>query len=128
MAHYAFLDENNVVTHVIPGVDEWHTIEGDEPESWYATFTGQTCRRTSYNTHGGEHVNGGTPYRLNYAGPGYTYDPNLDGFIPPQPFPSWTLNTTTGLWEPPVPYPNDGGDEAYTWNETDQTWEPLDNA
>lgn len=126
MAHYAFLNENNVVTHVIPGVDEWDTIDGIEPESWYATFTGQTCRRTSYNTYAGQHANGGTPYRLNYAGIGYTYDTDLDGFIPPQPFLSWSVNPITGLWDPPVPYPTDGGD--YTWNETDQTWEPIDNA
>jgi hypothetical protein len=124
MAHYAFIDNNGIVIQVIPGVDETETIEGLEPEAWYGAFTGNECRRTSYNTHGGQHATGGTPYRKNYAGIGYHYDPDRDAFIPPQPFPSWLLNEDTCLWDPPIPYPNDGGD--YTWNETDQTWEPAD--
>jgi len=124
MAHYAFLDEHGTVTHVIPGVDETETIEGVDPETWYGTFTGQTCRRTSYNTHGNQHLNGGTPYRKNYAGIGYRYDETLDAFIPPQPFPSWLLDEDTGLWEPPTPYPNDG--EMHIWNETLEQWEPAD--
>jgi hypothetical protein len=124
MAHYAFIDNNGIVIQVIPGVDETETIEGLEPEAWYGAFTGNACRRTSYNTHGGQHATGGTPYRKNYAGIGFRYDPDRDAFIPPQPFPSWLLNEDTCLWDPPTPYPNDGGD--YTWNETDQTWEPAD--
>jgi hypothetical protein len=87
MAHYAFLDNNNIVTLVIPGVDENELIEGKDPETWYGEFRGQTCKRTSYNTINGEHVAGGTPFRLNYAGIGYRYDEVLDAFIPPEPTP-----------------------------------------
>jgi hypothetical protein len=75
MAHYAFLDENNIVTEVITGIDETELIEGLEPETWYANFRGQTCKRTSFNS----------KIRFNYAGVGYTYDPIDDAFIPPMP-------------------------------------------
>jgi hypothetical protein len=101
MAYYAFLDENNIVTHVIPGVDETETIEGLDPETWYSNFVGQRCKRTSYNTYGGQRADGGVPYRLNYAGIGFEYLEDLDGFVGPQPDQSWTLDETTGLWEPP---------------------------
>jgi len=74
MAHYAFLDENNVVTEVITGIDETETIEGLTPEVWYANFRGQKCVRTSYNHN----------IRFNYAGIGYTYDEIRDAFIPPK--------------------------------------------
>ena len=76
---------------------------------------GGLCRRTSYNTIGGVHKNGGTPFRKNYAGVGYTYDPVRDAFYSPQPFESWTLNEESCLWEAPVAYPNDGN--SYIWNE-----------
>jgi hypothetical protein len=118
MAHYAFLNENNIVTEVIVGKDE--NEEGTDWEVHYGNFRGQVCKRTSYNTQGGVHNNGGTPYRKNYAGIGYTYDSVIDGFIPPQPYPSWLLNTTTGLWEAPVPYPTDG--KLYIWDEATQSW------
>ena len=75
MAHYAFLDENNIVTEVITGVDETELIEGLDPETWYSNFRGQTCKRTSYNG----------KIRYNYAGVGYTYDPIDDAFIAPVP-------------------------------------------
>jgi hypothetical protein len=75
MAHYAFLDENNIVTEVITGIDETQTIEGLDPETWYGNFRGQTCKRTSYNNN----------IRYNYAGVGYTYDPIDDAFIAPMP-------------------------------------------
>ena len=78
------------------------------------------CKRTSYNTRGGEHVNGGTPFRKNYAGIGYTYDEARDAFIPPKPFDSWLLDEDTCLWESPVPYPTDG--EMYTWDEETTNW------
>lgn len=82
--------------------------------------------QTSYNTRGGVHYgpdgkpDGGIPLRKNYAGIGYTYDPVLDAFIPPKPYPSWLLNTNTCLWEPPVPYPSDG--KAYYWDESVVNW------
>jgi len=120
MAHYSFLDENNIVTEVIVGIDETELIEGKDPETWYGEFRGQTCKRTSYNTRGGVHVNGGTPFRGNYAGVGCEYREDLDAFIPPQPFPSWELNETTFLWEAPVEMPDDG--EMYTWSEENMNW------
>ena len=120
MAHYAFLDADNRVTHVIPGVDEWDQIEGLDPETWYGNFVGQTCKRTSYNTRGNARSDGGQPYRLNYAGIGYEYREDLDGFIGPQPYPSWVLNESTGIWESPLLYPDDG--EEYFWNEDLISW------
>ncbi len=70
-----------------------------------------------------ENINGGTPFRKNYAGIGYTYDQTRDAFIPPKPYPSWVLNETTCLWEAPVAKPDDG--QAYTWNEIEQQWEII---
>lgn len=110
MAHYAFLDENNIVVEVIVGIDETELIEGLDPETWYGNFRGQTCKRTSYNGN----------IRKNYAGIGYTYDAERDAFIPPKPFESWTLDEETCLWEPPTPYPTDGKD--YEWDEATLNW------
>ena len=118
MAHYAFLNENNIVTEVIVGKDEGE--EGVDWEAHYGAFRGQLCKRTSYNTNGGVHSGGGTPYRKNYAGIGYSYDSERDAFIPPRPFASWTLNETTCLWDSPVPYPDDGN--RYTWDENTVSW------
>ena len=109
MAHYAFLDANNIVTEVIVGIDETELIEGLTPEVWYGNFRGQKCIRTSYNNN----------IRFRYAGFGYTYDENLDAFISPQPFSSWTLNEQTTDWEPPVPMPPLG---LCFWNEQTQNW------
>ena len=75
MAHYAFLDDNNIVTEVIVGIDETELIEGKNPEDWYGNFRGQKCVRTSYNGN----------IRYNYAGIGYVYDPIDDAFIAPMP-------------------------------------------
>jgi len=119
MAHYAFLDNNNIVTEVIVGKNE-----GEENTDWevhYGNFRGQVCKRTSYNTSGGQHNNGGIPYRKNYAGIGYSYDLTRDAFIPQKPFASFILNEETCLWEAPVPYPTDG--ELYTWNEETISWD-----
>jgi hypothetical protein len=121
MAHYAFLDQNNIITEVIVGKDEGE--EGTDWEQHYGSFRGQTCKRTSYNTHGGVHNGGGTPFRKNYAGIGYTYDGVIDGFIPPKPFPSWVLNEQTCLWDAPTPYPTDGA--QYTWDEETLGWVEL---
>lgn len=121
MAHYAFLNENNIVTEVIVGKDEGE--EGVDWEAHYGAFRGQTCKRTSYNTHGGVHSGGGTPYRKNYAGIGYTYDASRDAFIPPKPYVSWILNEDTCIWNAPVAYPDDGG--FYRWDEATTNWLPV---
>jgi len=118
MAHYAFLDNNNIVTEVIVGKNEGE--DGVDWEAHYGAFRGQTCKRTSYNTNGGVHFNGGTPYRKNYAGIGYAYDEQKDAFIPPKQFPSWILNEETCIWGAPTAYPNDGG--LYTWDENSLSW------
>ena len=118
MAHYAFLNENNIVTEVIVGKDEGEN--GIDWEQHYGEFRGQTCKRTSYNTTGGVHSNGGTAYRKNYAGIGYTYDSTRDAFIPPKPFNSWVLNEDSCLWEAPTPMPNDG--KIYNWDEETTSW------
>ena len=116
MAHYAFINENYIVTEVIVGKDE----SNFDWERHYGDIRGQLCKRTSYNTIGGVHTTGGTPYRKNYAGIGYIYDPVLDAFYPPKPYSSWTLNTNSCLWEAPVLYPNDG--KMYAWDEETTSW------
>ena len=122
MAHYAFLDENNVVTEVIPGVDEGELIEGLDPEIWYSNFRGKTCKRTSYNTSKNQHINGGTPFRGNFAGIGYSYDPIFDVFIPRQPFPSWKMNYNTYTWEAPIPEPDRIDGFVWVWSEINKEW------
>jgi hypothetical protein len=122
MAHYAFIDENNIVVEVIPGRDEWEVVDGiTDWEAYYTTKRdGLRAVRTSYNTVGGNHATGGVPFRGNYAGIGYTYDETLDAFIPPRPYPSWTLNEETFSWVSPVPYPEDGNE--YIWDEEAGAW------
>jgi hypothetical protein len=112
MAHYAFLDDNNIVTEVIVGIDETELIEGIDPETWYGQFRGQRCVRTSYNH----------KIRGHYAAIGDRYDDTLNLFIAPQPYPSW-LMLPNGYWQAPMPYPTDG---RYTWDETNQEWVPVD--
>ena len=128
MAHYAFLNDNNIVTEVITGVDEDAKDDlPDEFNSWeefYADFRGQTCKRTSYNTSGNEHNDSGTAYRGNYAGVGYTYDETNDVFYSPKPYSKWTLNETTWTWEAPEAYPDDGKD--YVWNDNKGEWEEVE--
>ncbi len=114
MAHYAYLDENNIVVTVIVGKDETELIDGLDPETYYAQGTGFTVKRTSYNS----------KIRKNYAGIGFSYNEELDAFIPPQPFASWSLNEETCNWEPPIPYPSDGF--TYFWNEEELDWELSD--
>lgn len=119
MAHYAFLDANNIVTEVIVGRNEDEVVNGiSDWEAHYAEIRGQDCKRTSYNTYGGVHLTGGTPFRKNYAGIGFSYDPVKNAFIPPKPYASWTLNENSCLWEPPVPSPV--GDVV--WNEFTKEW------
>jgi hypothetical protein len=114
MAHYAFLDENNIVTEVIVGIDETELIEGLDPETWYGNFRGQVSKRTSYNGN----------IRKNYAGIGFTYDLERDAFIPPKPYNSWILDEATCRWEAPTLYPTDGF--TYSWNEAELAWELQD--
>ena len=123
MAHYTFLDENNVVTEVITGVNETETqidVDGSEVggsseawEIWYGNFRGQVCKRTSYNGN----------IRKNFAAIGFVYNLDLDAFIPPKPFNSWTLNEQTCQWESPKPYPNDG--KRYAWDDELLDWIEL---
>jgi len=107
MAHYAFLNENNIVTEVIVGKDETDTSQ--DWEQFYGEFRNQVCKRTSYNGN----------IRKNYAGIGYTYDSQRDAFIPPQPFPSWVMSEETCQWSAPVAMPTDG---MYSWNEPTTSW------
>jgi hypothetical protein len=118
MAHYALLDSNNIVTEVITGRDQGS--DDTDWEQWYGDFRGQVCKRTSYNTHGGKHLLGETPFRKNYAGMGYTYDSARDAFIPPQTYPSWVLNEETCQWDAPVAMPTDG--QRYYWDEATTSW------
>ena len=127
MAHYAFLNDNNIVTEVITGVDEDQKDdlpEGfDSWEDWYADFRGQTCKRTSYNTAGNEHSGEGTAYRGNYAGIGYTFDPENDVFYAPKPYSKWVLNESSWTWEAPEDMPDDG--KEYIWNDNKGEWEEI---
>lgn len=114
MAHYAFLDENNIVTEVIPGRHEDEVVDGiSDWEAHYGEFRGQVCKRTSYNNN----------YRKNFARPGYYFDETRDAFIAPKPYESWTLNEETCLWEAPTPRPTDG--QIYFWVEDDLNWQVI---
>ena len=115
MSHFAKLDNNNVVIFVTVGRQE-----DDGREAELCARTGDKYVQTSYNTLGGVHRLGGTPFRKNYAGIGYTYDEQRDAFIAPKPYASFVLNEDTCLWESPVPYPTDG--KRYLWNEEELEW------
>lgn len=107
MAHYALLDTNNIVTQVIVGRDEDDLPDGVTSwEHYYGTFHGQSCLRTSYNTFGNQHLSGGTPFRGNYAGIGYTYDTNRDAFIAPEPPDALGFDESTLTWIMPEPDPD----------------------
>jgi len=113
MAHYAFLDENNVVVEVITGVDENQILDGKTPEQWYSDYRGLKCIRTSYNNN----------IRRRYAGKGFTYDPTNDVFLEPQPFASWSLNDNFD-WTPPKPKPSEG----FTyWDEDKKDWVSVES-
>ena len=127
MASFAKIGLNGKVIEVLSVVNEvLHDSNGVEQEvngiDFLTKLTGWAIwKQTSYNTHGGVHDNGGTPFRKNHAGIGMTYDEDRDAFIPKKPFNSWVLNEDTCLWEAPVAYPTDGG--KYSWNETILNWE-----
>lgn len=111
MSHFAKVCDGIVVQVIVAEPEFFESFVDTSPGEWI---------QTSYNTRGGVHLNGGTPLRKNFAGIGFTYDRQLDAFIPPNPFASWVLNTETCLWEPPVPRPDDG--KPYKWDETIQNW------
>jgi hypothetical protein len=118
MAHYAFLDKNNIVTEVITGIDETELIEGLDPEIWYGNFRGQVCKRTSYNGN----------IRANYAGKGFIYHEDFDVFIEPQPYPSWKLDYTTYKWQAPVARPDAIEGYLWVWSEINKEWIQVPNA
>lgn len=122
MAHYAFLDDNNIVTEVITGVDETELIEGLDPETWYGNFRGQVCKRTSYNTVNNTHINGGIPFRGNYAGIGFKYDEDFNVFIPPQPYLSWKIDYTIYNWVAPIAQPTYEEGYRWIWSEYNLEW------
>jgi len=111
MAHFAKVVDGIVTQVIVAEPEFFETFVDTSPGEWI---------QTSYNTHGGVHTMGGTPLRKNYAGIGFKYYRDIDAFVPPMPYPSWSLNHTTGLWEAPVPYPLDG--ERYEWNDTTHQW------
>ena len=121
MAHYAFIS-NNKVYSVIVGKDE--NEDNIDWETYYSNVNGMECKRTSYNTYRNQHLKGGTAFRGNYAGIGYTYDRENDVFVPPQPYNSWTLSTEIWDWIPPVDFPDDK--KNYNWNEVNQRWDLVD--
>jgi len=119
MSYFAKLDENNIVTFVTVGRQEDDGLEAELSER-----TGDVYKQTSYNTSGGVHSLGGTPFRKNYAGIGFSYDAERDAFISPKPYDSWLLVEETCQWEAPTPYPDDGVN--YSWNEETTSWQELE--
>jgi hypothetical protein len=118
MAHFAEIDADNLVVRVLVVPD----AQENRGQEFLADDLGLggTWKKTSYNTQAGVHANGGTPYRKNYAGIGFTFDAGRDAFIPPKPYASWTLDEATCNWEAPVPMPTD--DKMYRWDEETTNW------
>jgi hypothetical protein len=125
MAHFAKLDENNVVTQIIIVANECAPDEKTGQEFLASIGFEGTWVQTSYNTREGVHLLGGTPLRYRYAGIGYLYDPVKDVFLSAQPYPSWTLNETAFYWEPPTPRPEGTETTGWNWNENTLFWEPF---
>lgn len=124
MAHYAVLDENDVVINVIAGRNEDETVgKISNWESYYGRFFNARVKRTSFNMLGGVHAEGKEPFRKNYAVIGGTYSDELDAFIPPKPYPSWTLDEETCLWEAPIPMPAQEGLLLWIWDESALEWQ-----
>ena len=122
MAHFAEIDQNNIVTRVL-------VVDNSEENNGQLFLAeslglGGTWIKTSYNTLGGVHANGGTPLRKNYAGVGYSYDSSRDAFIPPKPYASWILNEDTCLWDAPTPMPVQEG-KIFKWVEEDLNWQEI---
>lgn len=121
MAHFAEINDNNVVVRVLV-VDDLHEADGHNFLS-NTLGLGGTWLKTSYNTTAGTHKENGTPFRKNFAAAGYTYDSSRDAFIPPKPFPSWVLNEDTCTWDAPVAIPDT--EKRYTWDEDTTSWVEL---
>jgi hypothetical protein len=121
MAHWAKLDNDNKVIEVTVGSN----ADSDEGYDWLVTNLGGRWVKTSYNTVAGVHTNGGTPFRGNFAGVGYTYDEGLDAFIAPKPYPSWVLDEATFSWEAPVAKPEGNG--LYWWDESAGAWVEVED-
>ena len=129
MAHFAKLGKGNIVESVEVVSNDIATTEQAGVEFLQNLYKDRAVwKQTSYNSYGGEHKLGGTPFRKNYAGVGYTYDQTRDAFIPPKPYPSWILNETTCEWDPPVAEPELTEEQInnkvnYIWNETTKQWD-----
>jgi hypothetical protein len=131
MAHYAFLNKDNIVTNVIVGKDEDELDANGNVVDWeqhYSEVSGEVCKRTSYNTYGNQHNLGGEPFRKNYAGIGFVYDSMWDAFYQPQPFLSWKLNYETFLWEAPIPAPEPTEEYSWLWSEVNKNWEKIQHS
>ena len=127
MAHFCKLGIGNVVETIEVVSNDIATTEQAGVDFLNTLYnTRNVWKQTSYNTIGGEHTLGGTPFRKNYAGIGFKYDQTRDAFIPPKPYDSWTLNEATCLWDPPVVKPDDGN--LYNWNESTTSWDLIDNS
>ena len=122
MAHFAEIDGDNIVTRVLVVND----ADASDGQNFLANTLGLggIWKQTSYNTSGGVHSTGGTPFRKNYAGIGYTYDSGRDAFIPPKPYASWLLNEDTCLWDAPTPMPVEEG-KIFKWVEEDLNWQEV---
>lgn len=114
MAHYAKVIDGTVNTIIVAEPEFFDSFVDDTAGEWI---------QTSYNTYGGVHSSGGTPLRKNYASIGYHYDSEAEAFYAPQPYPSWTLNTSSYLWEAPVSYPEDNA--FYEWDEENENWSAV---
>jgi hypothetical protein len=131
MAHFAKLGVGNIIEQVVVVSNDVATTEQAGVEFLQNLYKDRAVwKKTSYNTIGGVHLTGGTPFRKNFASVGYTYDQTRDAFIEPKPFNSWTLNETTCLWESPIPKPELTQEQIdnnnyYKWNETNQTWDLI---
>jgi hypothetical protein len=121
MAHFAQLDKDNNVIEV-NSVNNIEMLAADGSESEVMGVAFLICWSGGYSNWKQTSYNG--KIRKNFAGVGYTYDAQRDAFIPPQPFPSWTLNETTCLWDAPTPYPTDG--QRYQWDEETTSWVVID--
>jgi hypothetical protein len=131
MSHFAKLGTGNIIERVEVVSNDIATTEQAGVEFLQNLYGDRAVwKQTSYNTRKGQHRLGGTPFRKNYANIGYRYDDILDAFIPPKPYPSWTLNETTCCWDSPIPMPEytqeqlDNGNK-YIWNEDNQTWDLI---